>query len=192
MALILQNCRLLHTPKTGGSWANAAVKRSGCAFAETPLRHVELDQCPGLGLFTIAFVRHPWHWWRSYWLFKRSNGWDLRNGFDVTCMDNHFERFLINVLEHAPGHCSRVFQKFVGREGHEISFVGLFEQLEDDLVRAMHAAGQKFDEQKLRETPRRNVGDYKAFSTRCSPEIRARIVEAEQQAFVRFNYGAAG
>jgi hypothetical protein len=188
MALILQNCRLLHTPKTGGSWASAAVQRSGAVCAETETRHVELKQCPGRGLYTIAFVRHPWNWWKSYWIFKRSHGWDLNNRFDLQCMDNHFERFLLNVLESSPGHCSAVFRRFVGAVGHEISFIGSFENLANDLVKGLQSAGERFDEEKLRATPKRNLGDYQAFSTRCSEELRQRVLAAEREAFERFSY----
>ena len=188
MALILQNCRLLHTPKTGGSWACAAVKKSGIVFAETETRHVDLKQCPGRGLFTIAFVRHPWSWWKSYWVFKRTHGWDFNNRFDVHCMDNDFERFLLKVLDTSPGHCSAVYRSFVGAIEHEISFIGTFENLANDLVKGLTSAGERFNEELLRATPRRNVGDYHTFSTYCSEEIRQRIVDAERGAFERFQY----
>ncbi len=190
MALILQNCRLLHTPKTGGSWACVAVRNSGVVVAETETRHVELKQCPGRGLFTIAFVRHPWNWWKSYWIFKRTHGWDLKNRFDVRCMENDFERFMVNVLENSPGHCSAVFRRFVGAVGHEISFIGTFENLVDDLVKGLHCAGERFHEEKLRATPTRNVGDYQAFTTRCSDELRQRVLESEREALERFHYSA--
>lgn len=187
MALILQNCRLLHTPKTGGSWARVAVQRSGVIFAETESRHVELQECPGRGLFTIAFVRHPWNWWKSYWIYKRTHGWDLENQFDVQCMENDFERFLVKVLDNSPGRCSDVFRRFVGAVGHEISFIGAFENLADDLVKGLNCAGERFNEETLRATPTRNVGDYRAFSTRCSDELRRRILQSEQEALERFH-----
>jgi hypothetical protein len=188
MALILQNCRLLHTPKTGGSWACTAVKNSGAVFAETKTRHVELKCCPGVGLYTIAFVRHPWNWWKSYWIFKRTHGWDFNNSFDVRCMDNNFEQFLLKVLENSPGHCSNVFRRFVGAIGHEISFIGVFENLADDLVKGLTIAGEHFNEQTLRATPTRNRGNYQAFSTHCSNEIHQRILETEREALERFDY----
>lgn len=188
MALILQNCRLIHTPKTGGSWARVAIKKAGIVFAETETRHVDLKQCPGRGLFTIAFVRHPWNWWKSYWVFKRTHGWDFNNRLDVLCMDNDFERFLLKVLDNSPGHCSAVYRSFVGAIGHEISFIGAFENLANDLVKGLTSAGERFNEELLRATPRRNVGDYHTFSTYCSEEIRQRIFDAERESFERFEY----
>jgi hypothetical protein len=103
-------------------------------------------------------------------------------------MDNDFERFLLNVLDSSPGHCSAVYRRFVGAVGHEISFIGAFENLADDLVKGLTSADERFDEEKLRATPIRNVGDYQAFSTRCSDEIRQRVFKTEREAFERFKY----
>ena len=103
-------------------------------------------------------------------------------------MDNEFERFMINVLDHAPGHCSEVFRKFVGTADREIEFVGMFENLVDDLVAGLRLAGAQFDEAGLRKTAIRNASDYSAFSTKCSPEIRDRVLNAECELFERFNY----
>jgi hypothetical protein len=188
MAMIMKKCRFLHTPKTGGEWVRAAVRQAGVTFVECRPPHVHVDHCPGQGMFTIAFVRHPWTWWRSYWLYKRSNGWDLKNPFDIECMDNRFENFLCNVLDKAPGYCSQAFSYFAGTPDNEIDFVGRFEDLINDFVRGLQAAGEPFDEDKLRSTPPRNVGDYSCFSTKCSDEIRRRVLEAETSALTRFNY----
>jgi len=190
MALLLQHCRFLHTPKTGGTWVRAALKNSGIILAETETAHVEFDQCPGRGLFTIAFVRHPWTWWKSYWLYKRSHGWGFENRFDLRCMDNQFERFMLKVLEKTPGHCTNVFQRFVGQHDRQVDFVGAYENLVGDMVTALVLAGEPFDEQRLRHTKVRNAGDYAAFSTACSREICQRVLEAEHEAMARFNYGA--
>jgi hypothetical protein len=188
MALIMQKCRFLHTPKTGGVWVRAAVRHAGVVFAEYHPPHVTFMGCPGQGMFTIAFVRHPWAWWKSYWVYKRSHSWDVTNPFDIKCMDNRFENFLCNVLNHAPGHCSRTFSTFTGRPSKEVDFIGRFENLVNDFVRALQMAGERFDEHKLRSTPPRNVGDYSCFSTKCSDEVRRRVLEAEASALTRFNY----
>lgn len=190
MALILDNCRLLRTPKTGSTWMAFALKNAGCRFVKTEVPHLERNEAPGQGLFTIAFVRHPWAWWKSYWVYKRAGGWDFRNRFDLQCMDNEFERFMLNVLDHAPGRCSEVFRKFVGSADDRIEFVGAFENLVDDLVAGLRQAGAQFDEAGLRATGVRNASDYSAFSTKCSPEIQSRVLDAEREMLERFNYSA--
>ncbi len=188
MALILRNCRLLHIPKTGGTWVRTALKSAGTTLAESGYSHNILDESPGRGMFTIAFVRHPWSWWRSYWAHKRRCKWDFQNRLDLHCMHNEFEQFMINVLDYHPGYCSEVFRSYVGPPGHEINFIGKHENLVEDLVAALRRVGEPFDEAALRATRRINVGDYGAFPTQCSDEIRVRMIEAESEAIERFGY----
>jgi hypothetical protein len=91
-------------------------------------------------------------------------------------------------LEKAPGYCSQAFSYFAGTPGNEVDFVGRFEDLVNQLVRGLQAAGEPFDEDKLRSTPPQNVGDYSGFSTKCSDELRRRVLQAEASALTRFNY----
>ncbi len=84
--------RFLHTPKTGGSWAYAAMLAAGIrlqhpaqpANLSPRARHYADAGHPGLaeiegpdGLFTFAFVRHPLAWWRSFWGHRMREGWIL-------------------------------------------------------------------------------------------------------------------
>jgi hypothetical protein len=190
MALIMQKSRFLHTPKTGGTWVRRAIRNARIVHASTEREqaHVDLTNCPGSGLFTIAFVRHPWAWWKSYWVFKQKHGWDDKNPFDRACGVDHFERFLVGVLENEPGRCSQVFELFTGPSNREIEFVGRFERLVDDLIRGLSAAREVFDEEAIRRTRPENVGDYQHYSTACSAEVRARILAAERPALERFGY----
>jgi hypothetical protein len=190
MCVILQRCRFLHNPKTGGTWVRQALGASCRPFANTEFKHPGLNEAPGRGLFTVAFVRHPWSWWRSYWLFKRTHGWDFNNHVDIACMDNVFERYMVNVADKFPGHCTSVFQQFVGYDATEIEYVGRFESLVDNLVAALELAGEPFDEQHLRDTAVVNAGDYNLFSTHCSVEVRQRVLDAEHNIMARFNYSA--
>jgi hypothetical protein len=190
MALILPRSRFLHTPKTGGTWVNRAVSNAliPCTHIGGDREHIPLLDCAGPGLFTIAFVRHPWTWWKSYWVFKQKHGWDAKNPFDQECRAEGFEWFLAGVLDRRPGHCSRVFELFTGSPDRAIEFIGRFEYLVDDLILGLSLAGEQFDEAAVRATPAVNVGDYDRYSTVCSPEIRARILEAEAPALERFGY----
>lgn len=190
MALIMQHCRFLHTPKTGGVWVEQAVTNSGIVHARMPgpLKHVNLNSCPGNGLLTIAFVRCPWSWWKSYWVYKMHFGWIKQVRFDMDCISDHFETFIVNVLERRPGYWSQVCEWYCGPPDDEIDFVGRFEHLVDDLVSALSIAGERFDEARLRKTRPVNVGDYKSVSTRCSDELRARLLVTEAKGLTRFGY----
>jgi hypothetical protein len=194
MALILQRSRFLHTPKTGGMWVNRAVRNSGilCASIDRELEHINLFNCPGSGLFTMAFVREPWSWWRSYWVFKQGHGWDESIPLDRDCRADRFERFMLRVLEFHPGYCSDVFELYTGCPGHEIQFIGRSESIVEDLIRGLALAGEDFDESAIRATPALNVGDYKAHAARCSPEVRALVIESESRAVERFGYRRRG
>ncbi len=190
MCVILHRCRFLHIPKTGGTWVRNALNTACPNVAKTAYGHGGLQDAPGQGMFTFAFIRHPWSWWRSYWLFKRTLGWDLKNRLDIMCMDNVFERFMTNVADTEEGHCTRLFENFVGCDATDIQFVGRSENLVDHLVVALQRADEPFNEQRLRETAIANAGNYKLFSTRCSAEVRQRILDAEHKIMTRFDYAA--
>ena len=159
-------------------------------MAETKYSHHHLADCPGRGMFTIAFVRHPWNWWKSYWAYKRRTKWDLKNHFDLQCMHNEFEPFLLNVLRLQPGYCSRLFTKFTGPLKQEINFVGRHENLVEDLITVLHRVAEPFDEQALRDTQGENRSNYETFVPTCSNEVRLRIFEAEAEAIRRFGYAS--
>ena len=41
-------------------------------------------------------------------------------------------------------------------------------------------------------SPALNVGDYQSHAARCSPEVRALVIESESRAVERFGYGQRG
>ena len=187
MALITKRCRFLHTPKTGGIWVNTAIANAGITVA-VAAEHLNVYNAPGHGMFTIAFIRAPWPWWKSYWVFKKKRGWDRENDFDMECWSDDFEQFVGNVISRRPGYWTEVCSLFVGRPGEEIDFIGRYERLVDDLVRGLQLAGETFDERRLRATPKANCGDYQRFSPVCSEELQTRLLEAEREGIERFGY----
>jgi hypothetical protein len=186
--LIFRNAVFLHVPKTGGSWVKAAVLRAGLQFEEYLVDgdiHGDLSYCPFRSRFLFAFVREPCSLYQSYWRYKARAGWDERNPFDVDCAAPTFEGFVENVVRLEPAWCSRMFEDYVGPPEGEIGFVGRFESLADDLVRALRLAHESFDERLIRETAPTNVSAGLAV---CPPGLIAEIRASERRAITRFGY----
>jgi len=189
--LILPHACFLHVPKTGGSWVKKAIKAAGISASEFSLAgytHVGLSQCPCPEKFKFAFVRHPVSLYRSYWQFKMTTGWDARNELDMACHSQDFQEFIRKVLELYPGVYGRSLNDFVGEPGHEIEFVGRYENLVEDLIRALHLAGEQFDEAAIRNLPPYNVSDKKNAPAIYSPELEAAVRDAEKSVMERFGY----
>jgi hypothetical protein len=190
--LIFSNAVFLHVPKTGGTWVKAAVARAGIEFDEYIVDgdiHGDLSYCPCRDRFTFAFVREPLSLYQAYWRFKTMVGWDARNPFDMDTQATAFDAWVENVLRLEPAWCSRMFEDYVGRTPEEgIDFVGRYESLADDLVRALRMIGISFHEQAIRETPPVNVSNVSHALTQWKAELAARVRTSEQRAIARFGY----
>jgi len=189
----------IHIPKTGGTWASEAMEEAGIVLEKVgtgphPARR-ELD----IGdRFAFAFVREPVSWYRSVWMFHRripQSDWPHLDEW----IDLDFPDFLDRMAENNPGYLSTYYRLFVGPPDDEISFIGHHEQLADDLVTALHVAGQDFDEERLRSVPARNFENEEtlygsvlpppnrsALSTDCPPDVKARLMESEREVYERF------
>lgn len=176
----------IHVPKTGGIWANVAMQRAGIELharaddeSDFHRGHFTWEEVPE-SLFRFGFVRHPVGWYRSYWSHRNSHqDW----GDEV--LDNlaraPFPEFLEAVAAEAPGYLSRLYEIFLGRPG-DIEFVGRYENLQDDLVRALQQAGQPFDAEAIGSTPPTNV----SAELPATPDVMDRILEAERPLIERF------
>jgi hypothetical protein len=130
-------------------------------------------------------VREPVSLYRSYWRFKSQAGWDEQNPFDVACAAPTPSGFVENVLRLEPAWCSRLFEDYVGPPAQEIDFIGRFESLGADLIRALTLAGEAVDERAILETPPVNVSTGEVT---FSPELVARVRSSEQRCISRFGY----
>jgi hypothetical protein len=164
MCLILPNSRISLTPKCGTEWIAKVVHRVFPHVASVRrLPHIPIRLAPGRSLFTIAFVRHPLSWYRSYWAFKerRTPGiWDENNGFDQATKAGAFPEFIENVIKNAPGAWTGHMAKFAILDGEPVSFVGKFENLEADLINALHLAGEQVDADTIKSVGPCNTTDY--------------------------------
>jgi hypothetical protein len=190
--LIFERAVFLRVPKTGSTWAGNAIRAAGCRVEEYIVDgdfHADLSYCPFRDRFIFGFVRHPLTLYRSYWRFKMANGWDARNPFDASCAADTFPDFVRSVVSQYPGWCSLMFQDYVGPVDDEIDFIGRFETLTDDLIRALRLSGESFDEVAVRSTPPVNVsyGHDVVWTT----ELVDAIARSEIDAFNRFGYKPA-
>lgn len=189
--LILPRSCFLHVPKTGGSWVKRAILAAGVPAQEHSrdgYTHLGLADCPVPGLFRFAFVRNPLALYRSYWQFKQTVGWDDANDLDCQCRDDRFEVFVRQVLEKFPGIYSRTLKEFVGPADAPIEFIGRYENLVEDLVRALSLAGEDFDAAAVRALPPYNVSDKRKAPAVYTPDLEAAVRLAEAEAFARFGY----
>src|SRR5262245_12966531 len=116
-------------------------------------------------------------------------GWDSRNPFDTDCASSTFHGFVENVLRLEPAWCSRMFEDYVGRSREqEIDFVGRFESLADDLIRALRMAGTSFDPEAIRSTPPVNASTVSRDLSRWTQELAGRVQRSERRAILRFGY----
>ena len=81
-----------------------------------------------------------------------------------------------------------MFEDYVGPPGREIDFIGRFESLADDLVRALKTTGASFDERALRATPPINVSHISPQLADWTPQLAAKVRLSEQRAIGRFGY----
>ena len=194
----------MHIPKTGGTWVTEALgvagvrsnylwRRSqprcspiGSDRAVSPA-HADLAATSDYGdRYTFAFVRHPLDWWRSFWAFRMRTEWQPGHPIDSRACSPDFDEFISQVLEHLDGHLTERFGWYIGPAEAPISFIGRFESLTDDLVRALTAAGERFDEVLLRAHPRSNVTDYYRFPAMFDPELARRLARSEHAIIERF------
>ena len=184
MAVILPNSVFYHIPKTGGGWIRE-VFRNACLvhkqFGEvhaTPLTAPVPE-----GRFSFTFVRHPCSLLQSYWVYCMLGGWPKE-------IDN-FQEFMWRSLEVNPGRVSRVYRYFVGENQDQVDFIGRQESLTEDLIVALHLAGEDFEEEYVRDVPLINTGACMlewAYECRYTPELRRAVVESEKWAMEKFGY----
>ena len=184
MAFVLSNSVFLHCPKTAGHWISSVLIQSGISLiqlswhthaANIPKEHVRK--------FRFAFVRHPLTWYQSFFAHKVVNGW-CSDEIDRYCRSSDFHRFIENVLVRFPqGYCSTVLYE---RYFEKTDFVGLFERIKPDLIRALDLAGEELDASSIETTPPENVSNYRLIDIDYTMDLRERVLENEKEIIQRF------
>jgi len=191
---VTQRMIFVHVPKTGGSWVTEAVRSAGVpAWAPAPTSgrddpvhaHADLREVAASDRFSVAFVRHPLDWWRSYWGHRMRAGWDPASGIDDAASDD-FNEFVVKVLDRGEWSFDRVVRRFVGLPSPSVDFVGRFEHLLEDTCDALRLAGEEFSTDAITRLAPANANDYGRFPAAYRPEVAARLAEAERETIERF------
>lgn len=188
-------------PKTGGSWVVKAMRNAGmvprhCRGSDRHEYGLRRDHAtPDVvwpryreGRLGFCFIRHPITWYRSFWCYRLKTQ-DFNPGFPIDrCWSQNPEEYLDCVFETFPGgFVTKLYSYYVD----DVDFVGRQENLEDDLVKALHLGGESFDEVALRATPPYVVvGSDPKYSSQyhVSQESQERILDIESLTIRRF-YG---
>jgi hypothetical protein len=192
--LITPRMLFLHVPKTGGTWVSAALAAAGVEFAPLWTRlgpgsrgHATLEQCRAYrdDRFSFAYVRHPLDLLRSRWAGSMRDGWPENRLLHAARADD-FATFAERVVARYPGFMSRRFEEFTGPADAPISFVGRYETLVDDLVRALEGAGERFDEAAVRGQAPLNRNDYTNHQAVYDLPLARLVAESEHVAITRW------
>lgn len=167
-----------HIPKTGGIWVRKALKLSvgkcvkmhghpnqkfnltGGHAAPLIIKNVNVDNPR---VFSFAFVRNPLTWYQSFWAHRMLKKVKLQknnsHAFPLDkLLDRDFERFIFRVLKKYPkGFVTELFQCYVGKDGKALNSVGKQENLTKDLIKVLRLAGEKFDQQIMKNLERKNT-----------------------------------
>ena len=173
-------------PKTGGNWVSTSLRTLFPKAERMANIHTTRKSAPRPKLFTFAFVRHPLTWYQSYFSYKQRKGWDASNDWDDVVRCDSFTGFVETALERTPAYYSKLLRRFVGRTDDEIDFIGHFESLTNDLIRALELAGEEFDAAAIRNTPPVNQSSYDQHPAVYPDGLAQRVLEVEAEAVVRF------
>jgi hypothetical protein len=181
----------LHIPKNGGTWVSYAMEAAGIELErERPdLWHPTLRHVDRRGRFTFAFVREPLSWYASWWQWARGyenrHLWAFLSDFPLDrFVPLPFPDFLKGCMTWNPAYVSRaLLPPFVGPPEDPIDFIGHYENLVDDLVRALEMVGQSFDEEALRAYAPLNTSGPQPD---CPPDVKARLTDGERETYERF------
>lgn len=192
---VTSNMVFLHVPKTGGTWVTQAVQAAGVAALPPSSAgargaggdpHTSLSELSAGERLSVAFVRHPLDWWRSYWGHRMRAGWLVDSSLDRATASEDFNEFIGRVVEHCPGTVDGLVRRFIGSPTAEVAFVGRFEHLLEDTCMALTLSGERFSLPALRAHPRENTNDYTRFTALYRPEVAERLAAAEHETIERF------
>jgi hypothetical protein len=113
-------------------------------------------------------------------------GWGANAKIDSRAQSASFEEFIARVIDELPGLLDELFSGFVGPPERPISFIGRYENLVEDLIRALRQAGELLDEDALRNYPPALVNDYSRFPAVYSRGLAERLAASEGAVIARF------
>lgn len=170
-SLKIPNAWFFHMPKTGGTWASAALRDQ--KLIRRVLRkgtdgHLGLDVCDN-DQPRIVCTRHPVPWLCSLFRYKHSRKWRDGHALDLACRADTFSTFVHNILtKWPPGVQLGAYQRFVD----EKALLVPHDHLAEGLSRALKAVGHRHvTADVLNQTAKRNVSRGAPVSFRRSTEM---------------------
>lgn len=198
MALATNKCIFLHIPKCSGMWIRHVFKVCGIPHHEIGEHH---SHFPYLSRFNttefynkhyiFTFVRHPLTWYQSRWAFRVKHGWKAQHPLDYNCASNDFHAFMENVFKYKPnGWVTWEYLNYIDEVPKKIDFVGRTENLIDDVIFALNAAGEVFNENAVRAIRRINDSDMDGHSSKYwaayTPELVERVLAVDSEIVRRY------
>ena len=188
LILPFSHSRYLHVPKTGGTWCQQALDKSGIKY-EFCNPHLNIRgghtgyYYKNFTGFSFSFIRNPFDWYKSLFKFnafaKVNTKWEM---YDL----NKFVRDTINA-----GESLYALSRYFFGDYYEISFIGKYENLVEDFIDALNFLPriEIFDEDAIR-----NFGNEKINNTdliECedyTQEVKNLIFATDNYIFRRFKY----
>lgn len=198
MALATDKFIFLHIPKTGGVWLSYAMKRAGLPVTMLGHQHSHFPQLLVLHdedwykkHFIFTMIRHPLTWYQSRWAFRIKHGWRIGHPLDFNCATNDFHTFVDLALKFKPdGWVTWLYEQYINNVPGGIDYVARLEYCADDAVKIFTQVDAKFDEEKIRGTPRANDSDMDGFSSKYwavyTPELMERVLAVESKIIDRY------
>jgi hypothetical protein len=144
----------------------------------------------------FCFVREPLKWLESTWRHKQRRNWEDWGvegdplGWHCACWLNglgspDFNAFVTNINRKRPGFVTELFGRFARPE---VGFVGRQESLTEDLIKALHFVGARFDEAAVRNHPRVNASPANVPIPEWDPAVRRETLRLEYAGYRRYGY----
>lgn len=163
MTVVLKKSIFIHISKTGGTWVTKSLEQIGkkkgfnkhCTLQEL------IDFHPNLkGKSVFAFVRNPVTWYQSRWSCNWNRYFFLNPEKRPKLLSgplmlyqhtrilnteelNDFQVWSSRVISDYPKFISEHYQHYLGINYNNFDYVGKFENLQSDLVKALESLGEE-------------------------------------------------
>jgi hypothetical protein len=183
----------LHPMKTGGTWVRMALANAGVAWRDLGRQHAPyLDASEFVLAASCAFtcVRNPFDWYKSFYCFRKSNGWGGNLAIGHACKRRSFSEFVKAVAGDCPGFLTEYFSRFT--RGSQ--YVMRTETLGRDLTDVLSELRERFDVCRLRDTipVNRSASLPEHGHIRYDETTADLIAESEAQLLTTYGYYWSG